>query len=74
MSEITREALREHNYCMGIQIGALIEGLGMQWENQKALQNGESIPYINDDFQRLFESYSHVLTHNGILSQWEGVE
>lgn len=73
MNKITREALREHNYCMGLQIRALIEAIEMHWENQKALENGKTIPYTKS-FQKLIESNDYILSHNGILSQWEGVE
>lgn len=74
MSEITRAALKEHNYCMGIQISALIEALGMHWENQKALMNGKAIPYTDSIFKKLVELNNHVLTHTGIITQWQGME
>jgi hypothetical protein len=73
MSETTRGALREHNYCMGLQIRALIEAIGMHWENQKALGNGKTIPYTKS-FQNLIKSNDYILSHSGILSQWQGVE
>lgn len=73
MSEITRGALREHNYCMGLQIRALIEALGLHWENQRALQSKKRIPFTIT-FKDLIESYDCVLSHNGILEQWQGVE
>lgn len=74
MSEITKEALREHNYCMGLQIGAFIKAMGMHWENQIHSTNGYPIPYRREDFQNIFNENFYVLTHNGIMDQWEGVE
>lgn len=74
MNKITREALRKHNYCMGMQIASLIEALGMHWENQKAVKEGKLPPYTDRIFKKLLLRDNHILTHKGIISQWQGVE
>lgn len=73
MSEITGEALKEHNYHMGLQIGALIQAMGMHWENQRCLMANQEITYKEIDFFKVSSENSHVLTHNGILGEWKGI-
>lgn len=69
MSEIKREDLQKFNYLMGLQIGALIQAIGMHWENQCY---PDDIPYTEKNFKALFDSYSGALTHNGIMYEWQG--
>lgn len=72
MDNIAGEALKKHSYLMGLQIAALIEAMAMHWENQKALQEGRTIPYTKS-FKKLIETSDDVLSHKGITSHWQGV-
>lgn len=74
MSEITRKALRMHNYCMGLQTNAIITALGMHWENKCNLNEGIPPTFREEDFQKIINENSDVLTENGIIGQWQGVE
>ena len=53
-------------YVFGMAAGGMIQAMGMHAENQDRLQNGNSIAYLADDFDKIVEERG--LHHNGILT------
>lgn len=50
-------ALKQHAYTMGQVVLATARIEGMKAENEKAIQNGLTPPYGEEQFERAMESY-----------------
>ena len=57
---------RQHAYALTIATQTMIEAMGMQAENQQRIQRGESLAYVESDFQNLINRTG--CHHNGVLS------
>jgi len=66
---MTNEVAKELDYGVNQAIGALIQAIAMHNENQARLAEGNAPAYTKSDFDEL----SDQLSHNAILSRWEGL-
>nr|DAM08954.1 MAG TPA: hypothetical protein [Caudoviricetes sp.] len=59
-------ALKQHAYAMGQVVLATAHIEGMKAENEKAIQNGLTPPYGEEQFERAMESYA--IDHNSVIN------
>lgn len=59
-------ALKQHAYTMGQVVLATAHIEGMKAENEKAIQNGLTPPYEEEQFERAMESYA--IDHNSVIN------
>lgn len=69
---MTTEAMKELDYGLTTAIGALIQALGMHWENERCKLMEQTPSYSEGHFQELIEK--NGLHHNAVLTRWEGIQ
>lgn len=60
------QALKEHAYVIGQSVIALARIEGMKIANKQAIDNGESPPYGEDQFED--EILQFAIDHNSVIS------
>lgn len=59
-------ALKQHAYTMGQVVLATTLLEGMKAENEKAIQNGLTPPYGEEQFERAMKKYA--IDHNSVIN------
>lgn len=62
---MNEQLLKDHAYAITIATQTLVEAMGMAAENQHRIHRGESLAYIEKDFQDLINR--NGCHHNGVL-------
>lgn len=64
----TRDA-QELDYGITIAVQGLIKAIGMHWENQTRVQNGNSPAYGEQAFSNLIDELG--IHHNRVITRWQ---
>ena len=62
---------QELDYGISMAVSALIEAMGMHWDNVASEQRGETPPYRGVQFKELIDEYG--LHQNAVLTRWKEI-
>lgn len=66
---MTYQSARELDYGFSIAVQCLVKAMGMFSENMQRQHRGESMAYVEDDFDKLIDQTG--VHHNGVLTRWQ---